>query len=289
MALTGTAMLATTLATALAGVLAAAPAQASDVSELVQRINSYRAAPAQCEGRASPALPPLQPSAALASVRLAPGDFLQQDLARAGYRSLRAEAVGVSGAHAPADAMALLQARHCATLRAPDARDIGVVQTSDGWSVIVARENILAPLPSQEAATAAILAATNRARATARTCGTQYFAAAPPLMPNAALDRAAFAHSSDMAALRYFSHEGKDGSTVGDRASRAGYAWRGIGENIASGMRTPEEAVAGWIASPGHCANLMNAGFTDMGAGFAQSSDPATGIVFWTQEFGRPR
>jgi uncharacterized protein YkwD len=65
--------------------------------------------------------------------------------------------------------------------------------------------------------------------------------------------------------------------------------WRGIGENIASGMRTPEEAVAGWVASPGHCANLMNAGFTDMGAGFAKSSDPATGIVFWTQEFGRQR
>lgn len=269
--------------------LLAGPAQASDVSELVQRINAYRAAPAPCGGRVSPALPPLTPSAALASMHLAPGGFLQQDLARAGYRSLRAEAVGITGAHAPSDAMQLLQDRHCATLRNPDVRDIGVTQTADGWAIIVALEDVVPPLPSQDVASATILAATNRARATARTCGTQYFPAAPPLLPNAALDRAALAHSTDMAALRYFSHVSRDGSTVGDRASRAGYVWRGIGENIASGMRTPEEAVAGWVASPGHCANLMNAGFTDMGAGFAKSSDPATGIVFWTQEFGRQR
>lgn len=269
--------------------LLAGSAQASDVSDLVQRINAYRAAPAQCGGRVSPALPPLTPRAALASMRMAPGGFLQQDLARAGYRSLRAEAVGITGAHAPGDAMQLLQDRHCTTLRNPDVRDIGVTQTADGWAIIVALEDVVPPLPSQDVASATILAATNRARATARTCGTQYFPAAPPLLPNAALDRAALAHSTDMAALRYFSHVSRDGSTVGDRASRAGYVWRGIGENIASGMRTPEEAVAGWVASPGHCANLMNAGFTDMGAGFAKSSDPATGIVFWTQEFGRQR
>jgi uncharacterized protein YkwD len=275
--------------TLVCGALLAGWAQASDVSELVQRINAYRAAPASCGGRMSPALPPLKPSAALASMRLAPGGFLQQDLARAGYRSLRAEAVGITGAHAPGDAMQLLQDRHCATLRNAEVRDIGVTQTADGWAIIVALEDIVPPLPSQDVASATILAATNRARATARTCGTQYFPAAPPLLPNAALDRAALAHSVDMAALRYFSHVGRDGSTVGDRASRAGYVWRGIGENIASGMRTPEEAVAGWVASPGHCANLMNASFTEMGAGFAKSSDPATGIVFWTQEFGRPK
>jgi len=143
------------------------------------------------------------------------------------------------------------------------------------------------PLPSQQASVRAILAATNRARASARTCGTQTFPAAPPLTSNAALDQAALAHSSEMAALRYFSHQGKDGSQVGDRATRAGYAWRHIGENIASGMRTPEEAVAGWVASPGHCANLMNAAFTSLGSGFSQT--PATGIVFWTQVFGLPR
>ena len=262
-------------------------AQASDATDIVQSINAYRAAPSDCAGRPAPALPPLRLDARLAQVRTAPGSFLQQEMGRAGYRARQAEAIGVSGATDPDEVMQLLRQRHCAVLRNAGVTDIGVVPASDGWSIILAREDIVPPLPTQGASVRAILDATNRARAAARTCGTQFFPAAPPLASNAALDAAALVHSTEMAALRYFSHQGKDGSQAGDRASRAGYAWQHIGENIASGMRTPEEAVAGWVASPGHCANLMNAGFLEMGSGFAQSRDPDTGIVFWTQVFGR--
>lgn len=164
---------------------------------------------------------------------------------------------------------------------------LSALARADGAASLARMTEVLMPPPSQQASARAMLAATNRARATARTCGSEYFAAAPPLVSNPALDSAAQAHSRDMAALRYFSHQGKDGSTVGERARRAGYAWQRIGENIAWGMRTPDDAVAGWVASPGHCANLMNAGFTEMGSGFAQSSDRKNGIVFWTQLFGR--
>jgi uncharacterized protein YkwD len=267
--------------------LLAGAAQASDASDVVRLINAYRAAPAECDGRIAPAVPPLQADARLARVQLVPGSFLQQEVARAGYRARQAEAVGVTGATDPAGVMQLLRQRHCAVLRNDAVTDIGVAPGNDGWSIILAREDIVPPLPTQAAAVRAILEATNRARASARQCGDQYFPAAPPLAPNAALNAAALAHSSEMAALRYFSHQGKDGSQVAERASRAGYAWRHIGENIASGMRTPEEAVAGWVASPGHCTNLMNGDFTDIGSGFAQSRDPHTGIVFWTQVFGR--
>ena len=270
-------------------VVTASGAHAADAASLVTLINDYRAAPERCGGRESPALPPLMPNPVLASVRLGPGRFLQQDLTHAGYRPLQAEAIGMTGVHDPAQAMALLRREHCATLRDPSLRDIGVAQTGDGWSLVLAREDIVAPLPAPDAVARAILAATNRARASARMCGTQYFAAAPPLASNPALDRAAQAHSRDMAALRYFSHQGRDGSAVGERASRAGYAWQRIGENIASGMRTPDEAVAGWVDSPGHCANLMQPGFTELGSGVARSSDPETAIAFWTQVFGRPR
>ena len=261
--------------------LLAIPAQADD---LVRMINDYRAAPAMCAGRMSPALPPLQPKAALAKASMAPGRFLQQDLARAGYRAMLVEAIGVRGASDLAGVMQLLRAQHCATLRDPALPDIGVVQESDGWSIFLAREDNVVPLPSQAEAVRAILAATNRARASARTCGARWFAAAAPLASNAALDQAALAHSSEMAALRYFSHQGKDGSDAGARAKRAGYSWQHIGENIASGMRTPDEAVAGWVASPGHCANLMDPSFTELGSAYSMS--PATGIVFWTQVFG---
>jgi hypothetical protein len=268
-----------------ASFLLAASAHAATPGEIVQLINAYRIAPAACAGHASPAMPPLQAKAALANVRLTPGRFLQQDLARAGYRAAQVQAIGVSGASDAAGIMQLLREQHCTSLRNPLLTDIGVTGADDQWSIILALEAIVPALPAQQDAVIAVLAATNRARASARTCGTQRFAAAPPLASNAALSQAAFVHSTEMATLRYFSHQGKDGSQVGDRARAAGYAWQHIGENIASGMRTPEEAVAGWIASPGHCANLMNPAFTDMGSGYSET--PENGIVLWTQVFGR--
>lgn len=67
--------------------------------------------------------------------------------------------------------------------------------------------------------------------------------------------------------------------------ARAGYGWQHIGENIASSMRTPQEAVAGWVNSPGHCAKLIHPAFTALGSGYGNGA--ATGIVFWTQVFGR--
>jgi uncharacterized protein YkwD len=82
---------------------------------------------------------------------------------------------------------------------------------------------------------------------------------------NGALGDAALAHSTDMARLRYFTHQGKDGRAVGDRALQAGYRWQRIAENIAAGQESGDEAVAGWLASPGHCANIMNGRFTEMG------------------------
>jgi uncharacterized protein YkwD len=268
-------------------VLLAGAAQASEATDIVASINAWRATPAQCGGRLSPALPPLQADARLATVRLGPGRFLQQDMAKAGYQSLQAQAIGITGARDVQEVMTLARQQYCATLRDPTITDIGVSQSNDGWAIIVAREDIVPPLPSQEQSVRMILAETNRARATGRTCGTQYFPAAPPLVSNGALNTAALVHSTEMAALRYFSHQGKDGSQVSDRATRAGYAWRAIGENIASGMRTPAEAVAGWVASPGHCANLMNPQFTDMGSGYGVAAE--TGIVFWTQAFGKRR
>jgi uncharacterized protein YkwD len=267
--------------------LLAGAAHASEATDIVASINAWRATPAQCGGRASPSLPPLHADTRLATVRLGPGRFLQQDMARAGYQSLQAQAIGITGARDAQDVMTLVRQQYCATLRDPTITDIGVAQSGDGWAIIVAREDIVPPLPSQEQSVRMILAETNRARATGRTCGTQYFPAAPPLVANGPLNTAALVHSTEMAALRYFSHQGKDGSQVSDRATRAGYAWRAIGENIASGMRTPEEAVAGWVASPGHCANLMNPQFADMGSAYGVA--PASGIVFWTQAFGKRR
>jgi uncharacterized protein YkwD len=50
----------------------------------------------------------------------------------------------------------------------------------------------------------------------------------------------------------------------------------------------PEDAMAGWIKSPEHCANLMNPAFSEMGAAFAVDRKSELG-VYWTQVFGTLR
>ena len=67
------------------------------------------------------------------------------------------------------------------------------------------------------------------------------------MMLSAMLNRAALIHSQDMAKNDFFEHEGSDGSKVGDRASRVGYRWRAVAENIAIGAETAEIVVEGWL------------------------------------------
>src|SRR5438270_52705 len=79
-----------------------------------------------------------------------------------------------------------------------------------------------------------------------------------------------------------------DGSSPEERITRSGYRWRETGENLASGIMTPEDAVAGWLRSPEHCANLMDPAFRHMGVAYAVNPRLEAG-VYWAQEFGAPR
>ncbi len=72
---------------------------------------------------------------------------------------------------------------------------------------------------------ARVLALVNEARSRPQRCGNQAFAAAPPLRLNPALYGLASAHAADMARYDYFSHTGRDGSTVDSRAN-APVRWR---------------------------------------------------------------
>lgn len=127
----------------------------------------------------------------------------------------------------------------------------------------------------------------NVARSKARRCGTERFAAAPPLRISRALTDAAEGHARDMARKRYFEHRGRNGSEPKDRVRRAGYESRLTGENIALGPDSAEEVVAGWLASPGHCANIMDERFKDIGVGLATGK--GRGKIYWVQNFGTPR
>jgi uncharacterized protein YkwD len=105
-------------------------------------------------------------------------------------------------------------------------------------------------------------------------------------MISRALDDAAADHARDMARRKYFEHRGSDGSQPKDRALRAGYRPRLTGENIAYGPESAEEVVAGWLASPGHCANIMDARFRHIGVGLALGRK--RGQIYWVQNFGEP-
>ena len=98
------------------------------------------------------------------------------------------------------------------------------------------------------------------------------FAPAGPLAWNDRLEQAAYRSSADMATNNYFAHESQDGRTPADRVSAAGYAWSAIGENIAAGYPDVAAVVDGWMTSPGHCANIMTAGFRELGMACADNA-----------------
>ena len=130
-----------------------------------------------------------------------------------------------------------------------------------------------------------LLDAHNNARSTGRYCGSTYYEAAPALTWNCQLATAATSHSTDMAENNFISHTGSDGSNPGDRISAAGYSYSTYGENVAAGYTTADSALAGWLSSAGHCANIMNATFTEMGADKI-SNTAADYVHYWTGVFG---
>ncbi|MGW9447479.1 CAP domain-containing protein [Streptomyces sp. NPDC055632] len=99
------------------------------------------------------------------------------------------------------------------------------------------------------------------------------------------LRAAAQGHADDMAARDYYAHSGPEGRDGGDRMTSAGYAWSTWGENIHRGPKSPALAVADWMGSPGHRANILNCAFKDIGVGVNLGSDGP----WWVQNFGARR
>ena len=126
----------------------------------------------------------------------------------------------------------------------------------------------------------------NSARKQARRCGSKTFAAAPALRWNIRLQRAATRHASDMAQNNFFDHVGSNGDDVVARVEAQGYSWQTVAENLAAGQDTADEAIEGWLRSPGHCANIMNSAVTEM-AMVCVSSEKSDLTYYWTQVFGR--
>lgn len=267
---------------------AAVQAQAQKPPALENLINEFRESSEACgSGEAKP-VGPLAPNEALALAPATSGAQLQQALQASGYRPAKLQAISVSGPANAQSAMQALKQRYCAELRSQDFAEIGVSRDGTTWQVLLAKPLLSPDLGDWQQVGREILKRVNDVRAKTRTCGNQSFEAAPALSWNAELGKTALAHSKDMAEKDYFSHQGRDGSQVSDRASRAGYSWQRIGENIAAGQGSAGQVMAGWLASPGHCKNIMNPDFTEMGAAYATNPESAA-TSYWTQVFGTPR
>ncbi len=135
-----------------------------------------------------------------------------------------------------------------------------------------------------------LLEAHNQARSQARLCDTESFSAAPALQWNCTLAEISHQHSNDMAQNDFFDHTGSDGLTAFDRMTNAGYSYSYAGENIAAGQQDVATVIEAWLNSPGHCRNIMNKNFTQLGAARVDSSlSSSTYGIYWTVDFGTPR
>jgi uncharacterized protein YkwD len=105
----------------------------------------------------------------------------------------------------------------------------------------------------------------------------------PLLQASPLLNHSAQDWTNAMVSTDQFSH----GVNFAGRISAAGYVWRSAGENIATGYSTPRTVVHAWMASTGHCQNILNPTYRNVGTGI--SSHPvrgfANGLGTWTQDF----
>jgi uncharacterized protein YkwD len=98
------------------------------------------------------------------------------------------------------------------------------------------------------------------------------------------LMKAAQAHSQDMAQHNFFDHLGSNGSTPGDRITRAEYPWGFFAENLGCGYAAAEAVVQAWLDSPGHRANMLAPEAEHVGIGLA-SAPEADCAPYWTGLF----
>jgi uncharacterized protein YkwD len=97
------------------------------------------------------------------------------------------------------------------------------------------------------------------------------------------LNAAGMTHARDMAVQNRPWNFGSDGSSPIDRAQRAGYAGRLIGENISETFENELEALANWMDVPSQRAVIMDPDARFLGLGWHQE---ANGKIWWTMLTG---
>ena len=273
-------------------------------------------------GGVTPATRALRHESALDAVaqQWAGGQPLAAAAERGGYPALAISGLHVSSSDA--GILEVLRRSACHTVTSQDLRALGVYrQGIESWIVMSADyrvaylppaagrvapyipptqsppppaapvEAVRAPAPRNPPA--AVLASqalqlVNEVRARGAICGAHRFAPAPPLASSGTLANVAFGHADDMAEHDYFEHSDLNGHTPADRVRAVGYREKVVGENIAYGPKSVEEVVQGWLESPGHCENIMDPRFAEMGIAYATGRSGRHGL-YWVQVLAEPQ
>jgi uncharacterized protein YkwD len=235
-----------------------------------------------CGGLLAP-VPPLNRNALLdhAAAEWAGGRSPADSAERSGYRAQATAGLHITGTDS--SMVGLLRQSQCRTVMNQSLRDIGFYRRGkDTWLILAS--DYAVPPPSQARVLAArVLALVNEVRARGTRCGTRNFAPAPPVASSGTLAGVALGHATDMAAHDYFEHEDRAGRSPADRVRAVGYREQLVGENIAYGPSSADEVVRGWLDSPGHCENIMDPRFEEMGIAYAPGRTAKRGL-YWVQE-----
>ena len=243
------------------------------------------------EGGCGGLLPPAAPLHRIASLdqaaeQWAAGISPAAAAKRSGYVAEATAGLHLSGPES--SAVLSLRRSNCRTVTDQALRDIGMYRHGlDTWLVLASAYK---DLPRSQAPVQAtrVLQLVNEVRARGARCGERSFGSVPPVKLSGTLAGVAFGHATDMAQHNYFEHEDLRGHSPADRVRAVGYREKLVGENIAYGPKSADEVVQGWLDSPGHCENIMDSRFAEMGIAYAAGQASKRGL-YWVQVLAAPR
>ena len=214
----------------------------------------------------------LTPTAPASSAfETAPGEDAEEDASAAPSPESAA-----SAAPSPESAASAAQAASSAS-SAPASQSASRAPSSDSASSASAPASSATPSSAQPVSSAAPQVDPDPCRSVlALVNGERAEAGLPPLTYRDDLQAAADLRATEIVTL--FDHTRPDGSTC---FTAFNVSYMTAGENIASGYRTPEAVMTGWMNSPGHRSNILKANFTGLAVGHVVSG----GRHYWTQLF----
>jgi uncharacterized protein YkwD len=266
----------------LLGALSVALTSRGDAISAVQVIRE-----GGCGGILPPA-PALHHDALLdrAAQSWATGRTPEAAIEKSGYAAQATAAVHVTG---PQSALIQqLRRSSCIAVTNRGMHDVGVYQHGQDTWLLFASAYVVPARSQAPALSATALQLVNEVRARGTHCGERSFGPAPPVKLSGTLADVALGHAADMARHDYFEHEDLAGHSPADRVRAVGYQEKLVGENIAYGPSTAAEVVQGWLDSPGHCENIMDPRFAEMGIAYAQGQVSKHGL-YWVQVLAAPR